>query len=875
MHNRIARRPHKQATRLPKREPIRRRDRKPQRRQAATRRRKREGTPATSQARGQSQKRGSARKAAPTETLRFLAALFAPSDTALFRPIETWDEAGKKYSAADRDGELYLRLGVENQGDSLKWSNERIESFVGIQVARSAKTSANVFFGVCPRFGGGGGYDRAWQIRVVRGLWCDIDNIEVDEALALCKSAGLPLPSMVVNSGHGVHLYWLLDTPYLIDDAGDPPAVETEWIDDAAGKRRRLQFYIGPEGQRNDLSRPYLAPSLSTKAQRIQDVLQGIAASISGDHAFDLARLLRLPGTLNRKDERNGRTPVPCKLHRCDPGLRYPFETFAGFATKSPAAQKREKLGKVGLPAKRKLSAKSSDRLSELVAICDATDMGCRSDADFALCCWCVEHGSSSAEVWKQVQNVGKFAEAGQRYFERTWAAAEHHTRKKIHIRAEKQAPKPADSNGFALQEPEDVGLIKFLADLICAFHHFAKDAGGRLYIFESGVYRPIGEKFIRAQVKRLAIQHDRTAKWRPALADGVVEYIAVDAPELLQKPPAGLINLTNGLLRVADRKLLPHTPRHLSSVQLPVAFDPGAKCPDIDKFIGQVFPADARDLAFEIPAFLMFPDGAIQKSLLCIGVGANGKSVYLTLLATFLGGENVCSVMLHRLESDRFSTARLLGKLANICADLPSERLAGTSMFKAITGGDSIHAEYKFRDGFDFVPFARLVFSANHLPQSPDASEAFFRRWLIVPFDRTFRPDQQIPRDVLDARLSTPKELSGLLNRALDAIPRLRSQGGFSEPASVRQALEEYRVITDPVSAWLDRATSESSAGLAEKNSLLQAYNADAENNRRPPQTAKAFGSALHRLRPNVKDAQRRVGNKRVWCYCGIRLNK
>jgi putative DNA primase/helicase len=211
--------------------------------------------------------------------------------------------------------------------------------------------------------------------------------------------------------------------------------------------------------------------------------------------------------------------------------------------------------------------------------------------------------------------------------------------------------------------------------------------------------------------------------------------------------------------------------------VQLPVAFNASAECPAWEKFVADVFPEDARELAWDIPAWLMTPDTSIQKAILLVGEGANGKSVYLAGLRTFLGRTNVASETLHRLESNRFAVAQLVGKLANICPDLPSASLAGSSVFKLITGGDCITGEWKFKQPFPFVPFARLIFSANHFPRSADASHAYFRRWIILPFGRTFDPSEQIPREVLDAQLAAPSELSGLLNKALGAVAAIRTR--------------------------------------------------------------------------------------------------
>jgi hypothetical protein len=53
------------------------------------------------------------------------------------------------------------------------------------------------------------------------------------------------------------------------------------------------------------------------------------------------------------------------------------------------------------------------------------------------------------------------------------------------------------------------------------------------------------------------------------------------------------------------------------------------------------------------------------------------------------------------------------------ICPDLPGERLPSSAMFKAITGCDGIMAEVKYRDSFEFTPFARLLFSATGYRQA------------------------------------------------------------------------------------------------------------------------------------------------------------
>ena len=90
---------------------------------------------------------------------------------------------------------------------------------------------------MCPRFGGSGKFDLAWQIRTVRTLWTDLDYIAVNDALEKIAKAKLPRPSAAVFTGHGLHAYWLLDEPYLINDVGDPQPVLLDWRTEANGKK--------------------------------------------------------------------------------------------------------------------------------------------------------------------------------------------------------------------------------------------------------------------------------------------------------------------------------------------------------------------------------------------------------------------------------------------------------------------------------------------------------------------------------------------------------------------------------------------------------------------------------------------------------------
>jgi putative DNA primase/helicase len=396
-------------------------------------------------------------------------------------------------------------------------------------------------------------------------------------------------------------------------------------------------------------------------------------------------------------------------------------------------------------------------------------------------------------------------------------------------------------------------------------------------YVFKHGVYKPFGELFVRQRVKGVMNQWGLESSWTTHKATEVVEYIRVDCPELWTDIPPNTINVPNGLLDVQARKLRPHDAAFYSPVQLPVFFDPAAICPVVDQFISEVFPDDSRVIAWEILAWMMSTENSIQKAVLLLGEGSNGKSTFLRMCVAFVGKWNTAALSLHKLEQDKFAAARLTGKLANVCPDLPTAHLSSTSMFKALTGGDVLSAEYKFKDSFEYVPFCKLVFSANRPPQSDDATHGFFRRWHVVPFLRCFEEgaEDAKSRGELDARLAAPEEMSGVLNKALVALSQIRKHG-FTQTESTRGAWEEFRTATDPLSVWLDQETVTGPNVQVSQAELFSEFNRHLVDLGKPAITKTAFGIALKRIRTGIDVCQRtHKGTPKVWVYAGIAIKQ
>ncbi|HDH45387.1 MAG TPA: hypothetical protein ENG66_08435 [Thermococcus sp.] len=384
--------------------------------------------------------------------------------------------------------------------------------------------------------------------------------------------------------------------------------------------------------------------------------------------------------------------------------------------------------------------------------------------------------------------------------------------------------------------------MPSWLGDYIMKLYSFKTlaDTDEILY-YKGGVYRFGGEVVIRKECKRL-LGHE-TKKQR---VNEVIHYIKCSTytqrDEFDSDP--NLLNLKNGIFRLDRWMMEKHNPEILSLTQLPVEYDPNAKCPRIEKFFSEIVSKEDIILLKEIVGFLLLPDYRIQKAIMLHGEGANGKSTFIKLITAFLGNRNVSGIPLKDLISNRFSTAFLFGKFANVYPDIPSSELTSTGKFKALTGGDFISAEKKFKDQFEFENRAKLIFSANELPKTKDNTSAFYRRWLIVEFPNRFE-GKNANQKLID-QLTTPGELSGLLNIALDSLKKIIKTGGFSRRETSQEISKRYERLSNPLSAFLEDCCLVSHDNSISKLKLYTAFKIYTKRNRLPILSETKFSMEL-----------------------------
>ena len=438
-------------------------------------------------------------------------------------------------------------------------------------------------------------------------------------------------------------------------------------------------------------------------------------------------------------------------------------------------------------------------------------------------------------------------------YFEKL-----HHDLQAVHGGAgDEQAGDEKISEG----KPEDAAQ-QTISDL-----HLAtlRDTEEILY-YDGGVYRTGGESII---LERLESSIDPcTGRFTQEVLGHVKRRTYANREDFDSEP--FILNLANGLLNIDTLEFGPHTEDFLSFVQLPVSYDPLADCPTIKKFLNEVMYSEDIPLFQEWAGYVLWREYPAQKALLFEGSGNNGKSTAIGILKSLLGVKNISSRSLQELEYNRFAKADLYGKLANLYADLSDSALKSVGTFKMLTGGDPLTAEYKFRNGFSFLNYAKLIFSANKVPEVFEDTNAFFRRWTIVSFPNSFDGDKADAE--LSKSLTTPEELSGFLNWAIEGLKRLRSNGWrFSNSKSTEDTRLDYIRRSSPMKAFLMDCTLPDTSGSVSKQDLYRAFCEYCTMSKLPPVTQQTFFQNLPMYNQSISPV--RLGPKRVHSYLGLTL--
>jgi len=346
----------------------------------------------------------------------------------------------------------------------------------------------------------------------------------------------------------------------------------------------------------------------------------------------------------------------------------------------------------------------------------------------------------------------------------------------------------------------------------------------------DRGVWSKVEDREIQIAI-HAQLERGGVAKFGRSTVDSVMDLLRTECyrPEHEFNACTDVINTLSGTITWSEDlkawSQRPHRREDHLTVQIPVAYDPGARCPKFLDFLQQIFAGDkdAADKALvtmEMIGYSILTSCRFEKFILLIGGGANGKTVLLKVVETLVGSSMVCAVQPSQLDN-KFQRAHLAGKLVNIVTEIAEGAEIADAQLKAIVSGELTTAEHKHRPPFDFHPFATCWFATNHLPHSRDFSEAMFRRAIVIQFHHRFDGANCDP-NLID-KLKT--ELPGILSLALGAIRGVILRGSFTEVSSSTAAKREWQLQCDQAAQYFEERLQKAPASKVGSTALYQDY--------------------------------------------------
>ena len=420
----------------------------------------------------------------------------------------------------------------------------------------------------------------------------------------------------------------------------------------------------------------------------------------------------------------------------------------------------------------------------------------------------------------------------------------------------------------------KEIPGVKTLAEGILARYRIATDRHnmGIFLLYRDGVYTQECDEVIQDYLTSVLGED-----FNRSLMYDVREYIRGRTMVEMPEPPLELVCVANGIVDLTTGKMVPHSPDYFFRSKLPAAFDPEAKCPKFEKFLSEILDGNDALTIQEMFGYCLYRSYPIAAIFMHVGSGSNGKSTLLSVLRRWLGEKNVATYTMQSLIEDRFAVANLRGKLANIFPDLSDAHIFHTAMLKAITGNDAITArQMHVQKAESFISYAKLIYSTNRPPLIDDPSNAMWRRIIEVDYRHTFVENASW-QDTLIREMTTPEEMSGILNWAIEGLRRLVQQRQFSNAAELEERRKAYLKKAKSTFAFIQDAIEPGSPeDYIEKAAVYTTYMA----------YCRQYGyfmlsqEALHKelkmeYGMQIREEQPRVDGKRLRVYKGLKWNE
>lgn len=665
-------------------------------------------------------------------------------------------------------------------------------------------------------------------IRVVVGKLSDLADL-----LTKLNTLGAGIWLQVNDGRRGARNVTALRACFIDDDGKTslPPLIKVPpsiVVQSSAGVRNRHYYWLLQGGEPID---------------RFTPTQRHLIAHYGTDKAIhNLDRVMRLPGTYNRKRE----TPELVRLLHIDTSRRWTLESLASLHP-LPEAARQQLLSEPHEEAFTPEALKVAQRIGFWLTSIGATVAPINPVTYRMKCPFNPAHGD---KLMIRVQSRGG-----------VWAGCWHDSCGGNTNRWSALKDRLGGwQNGGDFSRGDHVELAhRLIAQLSSTADAEVIADQDQLWRYEAeqGTWRPIPDGVVRKMVADFAgarVGSKKTLQIFDSSADGAYSWAKSLAaePGYFANAPAG-IAFANGFLAVLPNgvSFIKPAPENRQSFGLPYLFDPDAKSSEFQKYLHACFRDDADgeekiDLLQEfIGVCLVGQATQLQKALVLHGEGSNGKSVLLTIVRHLFPGNSVVSIKPQDFASE-FYRAQLLRARINLVAEMPEANILSTDAFNAVVSGDEFSARHPYGRPFWVAPICGHIFTCNRLPGTTDQTQGFWRRLLVITWNRVFS-GSEIEIGLADRLVAN--ELPGIALWAARGAERALSAGHYHAPASAAAALEEWRQEADPVAAFVAEVC-EQGKGSTPSFPLYESFSWWSKQRGHKPMTLTAFGRRMRALK-------------------------
>lgn len=263
-------------------------------------------------------------------------------------------------------------------------------------------------------------------------------------------------------------------------------------------------------------------------------------------------------------------------------------------------------------------------------------------------------------------------------------------------------------------------------------------------------------------------------------------------------------------------------TPEYFITNPIPYALhkDKFEDTPTMDKIFKEWVGEEYVETLYEIIAYCLIPNYPIHRLFCFIGNGMNGKSCFLRLLIKFIGENNVTSTELDTLLTSRFEVTRLHKKLVCVMGETNFNEMNKTSILKKLTGQDVIGFEYKNKNPFEDINYAKILIATNNLPTTTDKTVGFYRRWLIIDFPNQFDEKKDILSEIPE------EEYQSLALKCVHKLKKLLKTKKFTKEGEIEDRIKRYESKSDFLQKFLDDFIIIKTDGYITKSEFQKKFN-------------------------------------------------